>query len=308
MSALLLPALVFIGTFLLAFTLLARPHRRLSDRLAPYLAGGSASSPRQEILEQPLLYRLLLPLTDRLIALALRYTPARQREHAALRLRQAGNPMSVGAFFALRALCLVGLPLSVLLLLLAQRQPLGLREYALLVVSFFAGRMLPEVYLRRRIRRRARQVERALPDSLDLLVVCVEGGLSLEGALAKVAERTRGPLADELRLALQEISLGAPRRDVLRNLIERTAAPSLGILVNAIMQAERMGTSVAVILRTQAEQLRVKRRQEAEEKARKAPIKMVPIIVVFILPALFIMIMGPMALAFLQFLERTTPK
>lgn len=308
MPALLLPAVVFVGTFLLAFALLVRPHERLSDRLAPYVAGAEATPPRDVVLERPLLYRLLAPLSDRLVALALHYTPARQREQAALRLRQAGSPMSVGAFFALRALCLVGLPVGLLLAMLAQRQPIGPREYAVLVVGFFVGRMLPNLYLRRRIRRRSRLVERALPDSLDLLVVCVEGGLSLEGALAKVAERTRGPLADELRQALQEISLGAPRRDALRNLIERTAAPSLRILVNAILQAERMGTSVAVILRTQAEQLRVKRRQEAEEKARKAPIKMVPIIVTFILPALFIMVLGPMALAFLQFIERTSPR
>ena len=140
---------------------------------------------------------------------------------------------------------------------------------------------------------RRNQIIKSLPDSFDLITTCVEAGLGLDGALARVAEKVEGPFADELSRMLREISLGKMRRDALRELGERTGVPDLVSFVNAVIQAEEMGSSVGIVLRVQAEQLRIRRRQRAEKQAYQAPIKMIFPLVLCIFPTLFIVILGP---------------
>jgi tight adherence protein C len=137
------------------------------------------------------------------------------------------------------------------------------------------------------------QIIKQLPDSFDLITTCVEAGLGLDAALARVAEKVEGPFAQELRRTLREISLGKMRREAMRELAERTDVQDLTTFVNAVIQAEQMGSSIGSVLRVQSEQLRVRRRQRAEEAAYKAPIKMLFPLVLCIFPTLFIVILGP---------------
>jgi len=178
-----------------------------------------------------------------------------------------------------------------------------------LVVGMCAlwGRRLPTMWLKRRIRKRQRAIDRRLPYSLDLMVACLEGGLSLDASLAKVAEQGEGPLADEIRRALQEMALGRPAEDAIRDLGVRNGAPELKRLTENVVQAERMGISIAETLRQLAHDSRIRRRQAAEEMARKAPIKMVPVLIFCVLPALGIVIMVPAVILFIRTISEATP-
>jgi tight adherence protein C len=155
------------------------------------------------------------------------------------------------------------------------------------------GFLAPEIWLSRRIRARQKGVLLAVPDTLDLLTISVRAGLSFDGALAKVVEKTNGPLADEFRRALAEVRVGKTRRDALRDVSTRTDVPALTNFIGAIIQAEQLGVSISKVLQVQSEQLRIERRQRAEELAAKAPIKMLFPLVGCIFPSMFIVILGP---------------
>ena len=155
------------------------------------------------------------------------------------------------------------------------------------------GFMFPEIWLSRRIKKRQKAILLSVPDTLDLLTISVRAGLSFDGALAKVVEKTYGPLADEFRRALAEIRVGKARRDALSDIRLRTEVPALSNFIAAIIQAEQLGVPIAKVLQVQSEQLRIERRQRAEEMAAKAPIKMLFPLVGCIFPSMFIVILGP---------------
>jgi tight adherence protein C len=209
------------------------------------------------------------------------------------RLVVAGEPMTLNGFLTLQVLTTGAFLLLPPLLVLAAG--LSLSPFVVIFIAFFAGvgLILPYVWLQQRVGQRRNQIIKNLPDSFDLITTCVEAGLGLDAALARVAEKVEGPFADELRRMLREISLGKMRRDALRELGERTGVPDLVSFVNAVIQAEEMGSSVGVVLRVQAEQLRIRRRQRAEQQAFQAPIKMIFPLVLCIFPTLFIVILGP---------------
>ena len=150
------------------------------------------------------------------------------------------------------------------------------------------------------MRARQHRILRAVPDTLDLLTISVRAGLGFDSALAKVVEKTNGPLADEFARALAEIRVGRPRRDALRDVVERTEVPGLSAFVGAIIQAEQLGVPIAKVLQVQSEQLRIERRQRAEEMANKAPIKMLFPLVGCIFPSMFIVILGPAIILIMQ--------
>ncbi len=162
-----------------------------------------------------------------------------------------------------------------------------------LVLGFF----MPKVWLDNRIRMRQKQILKSLPDAFDLITTCVEAGLGLEAALGRVAEKSEGPFGEELNVMLHDVALGRLRREALRELADRTGVPDLTSFINAVIQAETMGTSISAVLRVQAEQMRMKRRQRAEQEAQAAPIKMMFPLVLFIFPTLFIVILGPAAIS-----------
>jgi tight adherence protein C len=155
---------------------------------------------------------------------------------------------------------------------------------------------LPSAFLRRKIRLRQKEIQKALPDALDMLVICVEAGLGLNQALVRVSDEveTMSPvLAEELQIVNLEMRAGTPREDALRNLGERTDVPDLRALATMLIQTDRFGTSIAQALRVHSDTLRTKRRQRAEEAAAKTTIKLVPPLVFFIFPAIFVVVLGP---------------
>lgn len=221
------------------------------------------------------------------------------REKTAALLARAGSRMSVGRYLTLRAvLLLVVGPLVAILALV--KLGLSLPGIGVAAVAMLLLPRLPAVILERRAKSRAADIEKGLPDALDLLVVCVEGGLSLDGALMQVATRTKGEVATELRRLQRDMAAGMGRRDAFLALAARSPSESLAIVCSSITQADKMGMSVATTLRALTETMRMRRRQAAEEKANKAPIKMMPVLVIFMIPSLFAVILGQAALAIMN--------
>lgn len=302
---LLIPFLVFAVTALIALTLTA-PAQTPASRLATYLPPDRRLSPGSYIHYQGTGQRLLGPAFARVLELAAATAPERVRKAAASELQMAGVAMSPTMFLGIRGILMFGLPVLGALYVLTSGE-VGIVQWGVLGMSIIWGRRLPTMWLKRRMRKRQRAIDRRLPYSLDLMVACLEGGLSLDASLAKVAEQSAGPLAEEIRRSLHEIALGRPAEDAIRDLGARNGAPELKRLTENIVQAERMGISIAETLRQLARDSRVRRRQHAEEMARKAPIKMVPVLIFCVLPALGIAIMVPAAILLVHTLAQASP-
>jgi tight adherence protein C len=279
--------------------------------LLAFLSGGSDVRARLEALQRPrtethqegpppLKERLVQPLIDGVVVWLQRVLPASLLRDLEQRLEQAGNPVTVSGFLTLQLILTGTLALVPLLLAVAAGLALSPLVFVLVLVFGGVGFFLPQVWLRQRVEQRRGQIIKSLPDAFDLITTCVEAGLGLDAALARVAEKIEGPFAEELRRTLREISLGKMRREALRELGERTGVPDIITFVNAVIQAEQMGSSIGTVLRVQSEQLRVRRRQRAEEMAYKAPVKMLFPLVLCIFPTLFIVILGPAVITIIQ--------
>jgi len=162
------------------------------------------------------------------------------------------------------------------------------------------GAYAPLMLLRGRARSRRTKMLRNLPDVMDLLTTCVEAGLGIDAALARVAEKAKEPLAAEIRLVLRTMAMGGTRRDALEQLAARTQMPEINSFTTAVIQAEMMGVSLGQVLRVQSDALRVQRKQRAEQQAFKAPIKIIIVLALFIFPSMFIVILGPAALTIMN--------
>ncbi|OFW64778.1 MAG: hypothetical protein A2Y74_04880 [Actinobacteria bacterium RBG_13_63_9] len=170
-------------------------------------------------------------------------------------------------------------------------------QQALVVLVFGAvGWMIPGQWLKGRVRVRQKAVLLSLADALDLVTTCVEAGLGLDAALARVAEKSSGPLSEELSRMLREVAMGKLRREALTEMGERMGVEELTGFINAIIQAEQLGVGISQVLRVQADQMRTRRRQRAERAAHEAPIKMIFPLVLFIFPAFMLVILGPAAI------------
>ena len=289
----------FVSTAALVLVLTTEyetPAMRLA-RYARYT--GRRGSPAVEAETLSMHDRLIVPLFQKAIEFAARLAPSRARRTVAADLQMAGSRMNPTMFLAVRTLILFGLPAVATVYVLASGTP-NTTDVIVMVLAVVWSRRLPTMWLKRRIRARQRAIDRALPYSLDLMVACLEGGLSLDASLAKVVEQTDGPLAVEIRRTLQEMALGRPTADAIRELGDRTGAPGLKRLTDDIVQADRMGISIAESLRNLARDARVMRRQAAEELARKAPIKMVPVLIFCVLPALGIVTTAPAAILLMR--------
>ncbi|MEX2184256.1 MAG: type II secretion system F family protein, partial [Chloroflexota bacterium] len=161
------------------------------------------------------------------------------------------------------------------------------------LVGALFGYTIPEFWLGGRVKKRQKAILLMIPDTLDLLTISVRAGLGFDSALGKVVEKLKGPLSEEFRRALAEVRVGKTRRDALRDIVPRTEVAPLTNFIGAIIQAEQLGVSISKVLQVQSEQLRIERRQRAEEQAAKAPIKMLFPLVGCIFPSLFIVILGP---------------
>jgi tight adherence protein C len=244
-------------------------------------------------LSKPWAERVLKPTLRRLTGLGRALTPTRNITHLQRDLILAGlqERMSVADFLGLRFLTGVGLATFFFFLVLLGR-PFG-SALSVAIAAFLVGFYLPNVWLRSRVSRRKTEIVRALPNALDMMTISVDAGLGFEAALQKVAQEWDNELTYEFRRMLGELRIGVSRANALHNLVERTKAPDLASFISVLIQADRLGTPIRKVLYTQAEQMRVRRRQRAQEAAQKAPIKMVFPLVFFIFPATFLVILGP---------------
>jgi tight adherence protein C len=247
----------------------------------------------QEMLES-IGARVLAPISRGLLDVTRRITPVGYSENVKRKIVLAGNPPGYEAdrFMILK---LLGLASGVVWIVLAATFFSNNRLFAILFVLFGWGVCFfgPDVKLDGRITRRREEIERRLPDTLDLLVISVEAGLGFEQALERTAAAVPGPLSEESRRMLQETRMGASRADALRALDERTQVDDLRTFILAMLQADAFGVSIARILRSQADEIRIRRRQAAQEKSQKAPIKMLFPLAVCIFPAVFVVVLLP---------------
>lgn len=243
-------------------------------------------------LQQPFLERTLRPLVGRLSGYVARVTSTSFTEQTAKRLALAGNPgnLRTADWLGIKAIgAVIG---GVLLFVLFGLANIGV-GILLALVGLLIGYTIPEFWLGGRIKKRQHAIILQIPDALDLLTISVRAGLGFDAALGKVVEKLTGPLTDEFQRALAEVRVGKARREALRDIITRTEVAPLSNFIGAIIQAEQLGVSISKVLQVQSEQLRIERRQRAEEMAAKAPIKMLFPLVGCIFPALFIVILGP---------------
>ena len=294
MLPLIMAAVAGVGVLLVFYALAGTsPMDPVQARLSQ-LGSMQARTLEELELQQPLFERTLRPMARRLSGLAQRFASPQKVSRTDKRLMMAGNPGDLRTidFLGMKLVVagLVGGTVFVVFALL-----LGAPAFGLLggLALCGLGFMIPEFWLGRRIKKRQKRILMAVPDTLDLLTISVKAGLSFDGALAKVVEKTPGPLSDEFRRALAEIRVGKHRRDALRDVVGRTEVPALSSFIAAIVQAEQLGVPIAKVLQVQSEQLRIERRQRAEELAAKAPIKMLFPLVGCIFPSMFIVILGP---------------
>ena len=205
----------------------------------------------------------------------------------------AGEPMTMTGFLTMVLVATAASGFFGVLIISVAGGGFGTTQLGMVGVITLIGFMMPFYLIRSRAKQRQTAIIRSLADAFDLITTCVEAGLGLDAALARVAEKVEGPFAQELTRSLRDVALGRARRDALKELGERTGVPDLLQFTNAVIQAEAMGSSVGTVLRVQSDQLRVKRRQRAEEQAYKAPVKMLFPLVLCIFPTLFIVILGP---------------
>ena len=290
-------AIVLFGIFLD----MSQSERRRAVRLLESQVAGTTSENvnlREQHLSESFGSRILVPVVAGASRIARRVTPIDARDRVARKLLLAGTPAGWDAerVLAFKIIGVIGgIVLGFFLTTLVGGLSPFIRIVAVVLLGF-VGFVVPDSLLNRRVEERQKEILRTLSDTLDLLTISVEAGLSLNAAIAQVVQNVPGVLSAEFARMLQEIQLGVPRADAFRNLAERTDVEELNAFALAMIQADVFGVSIASVLRTQAQQLRIKRRQRAEAKAQQTPVKIVFPLILCILPALFVVIVGPGAI------------
>ena len=245
-------------------------------------------------LQQPFSQRVLLPLTRTILGQLGKFGPKQSAERLKVSIQQAGNPANLTPvmFSGMR------MALFILLLVIAGSVTFGQGMPASQALMYTAiggvlGYLLPGMWLGQQIKKRKHNILKALPDALDLLTISVEAGLAFDLALTRVADKWDNELSKEFKRALTDTRLGRSRRDALKEMAQRTGVDDVQTFVAAIIQAEQLGVSIGKILRIQSDQMRIRRRQRAEEAAPKAPILMLIPMAFLIFPSLFVVILGP---------------
>jgi tight adherence protein C len=245
--------------------------------------------------------RVAFPFVHSLVSRFMDILPTSTIKRSRKLLIVAGDTMGVSQYFTIVLGTSTGIPAAFFVLAwISGGGSLSMITLGITIGLAVVGLFGPFLVLRRIAKNRQKRIWRAMPNAIDLLTTCVEAGLSLDFALQRVSDRYQGALSDEIKRTLKEVALGKTRRDALKDMADRVDVPDLMTLVNSIIQAEMLGTSVGQVLRVQAAQLRMRRRQSAEQQARRAPAKMVFALVFLFIPSMFIVTIGPVLLAVLQ--------
>ena len=298
-----LAVIVIIGAAALVFIGLRNPQtsddRVLQNRLEEFNQRGEKVDLEKIELSLPFQERIIYPMARKLGELAIKFTPQNAMQSISRKLELAGSPgrLDPTVFLALQFIAgaVFGIILFFALTLGQSDWPLG-QKILIILGGTLLGFFFPQLWLTSKISRRQKEIRKALPDALDLLTICVEAGLGFDAAMAKVAEKWESELSLAFARVIQEIQLGKIRREALRDMADRIGIAEMTSFVAAVIQSEQLGVSMAKVLRIQSDQMRVRRRQAAEEEAHKAPIKMLIPMALLIFPSLMITLMTPAAL------------
>jgi len=267
----------------------------LQARLAEYIQRGDVASLEEIELSQPFSERVIVPVVRRIGEFSARFTPQKAIQDTARKLELAGNPWPIDAatFLAIRFILAVVLAGFLIAVVLISPPSSPSDNFMYIGGAAFAGFYLPHLMLTSRITRRQKEIRKAMPDALDLLTICVEAGLGFDAAMSKVSEKWENELSLAFARVIREVQLGKVRREALKDMSDRLGIPEMTSFVAAIIQSELLGVSMAKVLRIQSDQMRVKRRQRAEEEAHKAPVKMIIPMALLIFPSIMIIILTP---------------
>lgn len=307
MIILLAGGLLVFGGLTLSLSLVGvvtQERRGVGRSLAAVQALDSAPDVLRADLDRPFSERVIAPLGERLVGIGRRMVRAGTHERIQHRLDIAGNPAGwdVSRIIGLKALGMLVLAGMSLLWVIGSGSLLRILVVPAGLGAF--GYVLPNILLYNAGLKRETLMQRALPDSLDLLTISVEAGLGFDAAVMRVAKNTQGPLAQEFSRLLQEMQIGVGRMEAMRAMAERSTISDLKSFCLAMVQADQLGIPIGRVLRVQSREMRVKRRQRAEEKAMKVPVKIMVPLVLFILPCLFIVVGGPAAIQVMKAFQR----
>jgi tight adherence protein C len=268
----------------------------LMARLAEFSERGELVSLEQIELSQPFSERVIVPIVQRLGEMSARFTPQKVLLETTRKLELAGNPGRIDAATFLATRFIVPVVFDGFLLLISRFSPAPWpfsRLFIALLVFGLIGFIFPQLWLTSKIQARQKEIRKAMPDALDLLTICVEAGLSFDSAMSKVSEKWENQLSLAFARVIREIQLGKLQREALRDMSDRLGIAEMTSFVAAVIQSQQLGVSMAKVLRIQSEQMRMKRRQRAEEEAHKAPIKMIFPMGLLIFPSILIILMTP---------------
>ncbi|MBL7060645.1 MAG: type II secretion system F family protein [Actinobacteria bacterium] len=289
---------VFLSIFLLilfsGMPIILKKNQKssISSRLSYY----DTNTTKKEVIIPSFFDRMVMPIFSRIGSTTKKIIPTGIRETAKNKLEQAGfqDPRVVDIYLIIKFFLPIGF--IFLLILLNIFFTLTLQIKLVLILSIPLSYFLPDIYLRNKIFSRKDEIRRSLPIALDMLTISVEAGMGFDNALLKVSNNTKGPLGQEFEKMLFEMQLGFSRKEAFRNLQKRTDVQDLNSFIVSMVQADIFGIPIGKVLRTQAVEMRIKRRQQAEEKGIKAPVKLVFPLILCLFPALMTVVLGPAAI------------
>lgn len=294
---------VFCGVYLLLRLTQEEKDRATEQRLQSLEAEAPGRGDKDYELARPFRHRVLLAALASWGQWLDGLAPQALRRLAETRLSLAGGPLGVREFLLLCLLAALLLGGGVGVLLKLSGAPFS-KVVVLGLCAFAVGAMVPLCWLNQRIRQRQESMQRDLPNALDLLTISVEAGLGFDGALSKLAEKMRGPLVEEFSRVLQEMRVGVPRREAMAAMGRRCEVADVSIFTSAVIQADQLGVAIGNVLRIQSDSMRERRKQRVEEKAMKAPVKMLLPLVFLIFPCIFIVLLGPAMIQILDMFKK----
>lgn len=276
----------------------------LAARLVEFSERGEVVSLEEIELSQPFQERVVIPILLRIGEMSERFTPQHLIEDTERKIELAGNPIRVAAstFLASRFVIagVFGVFLFVIFSLAPETSMEKINPYVVVPLVTLLGFFFPQLWLQGKIDRRQKEIQKALPDALDLLTICVEAGLGFDAAMSKVSEKWENELSFAFARTIREVQLGKLRRDALKDMSDRIGIAEMTSFIAAVIQSEQLGVSMAKVLRIQSEQMRIKRRQRAEEEAHKAPVKMIIPMAFLTFPSIFIVLLAPAAFSMMD--------